>query len=229
MVPPLAALSAKKAAAVMGFRGRTVEMAQRNAGLYGLEGAHFPWETAPNDGHDAAVAPTDWSEQHISLDVALGTLATARALNDSDWNRETAFPVVSNVAAWLLSRGSWTSKGFEVLHMGGPDETLGQVNNSNFFNLAGMLVLEGALDLAKHMPPNHVDAAKLKEWEEVYSAMVLPETDGVWNSRPTTILMPTSLSHLTHGRTRSTDDVTYRYVVCMMQGYSSRLTRRRTS
>ena len=62
------------------------------------QGAHYPWETAPSDGHDAAVAPTDWSEQHISLDVALGTVATARALNDSDFNRETAFPIVSNVA-----------------------------------------------------------------------------------------------------------------------------------
>lgn len=74
--------------------------------------------------------------RHISLDVALGTLTTARALNDADFNRETAFPVVSNVAAWLLSRGEWTAKGFEVLHMGGPDESLGQVNNSNFFNVA---------------------------------------------------------------------------------------------
>ena len=49
----------------MGFRGRTVDMAKRNAGLYGFDGAHYPWETAPSDGHDAAVAPTDWSEQHM--------------------------------------------------------------------------------------------------------------------------------------------------------------------
>eukprot|EP00662_Eupelagonemidae_sp_cell21_P013923 gene13923-16448_t len=60
----------------------------RNAGLYGFRGAH--------DGHDACVAPTDWSEQHISLDVALGSL--------------------------------------------------GQVNNSNFFNIAGMMVLQGAIE-----------------------------------------------------------------------------------
>jgi hypothetical protein len=37
MVPPLAVLSAPAAGAVMGFRGRTVEMAKRNAGLYGLQ------------------------------------------------------------------------------------------------------------------------------------------------------------------------------------------------
>lgn len=37
MVPPLAVLSAPAAGAIMGFRGRTVEMAKRNAGLYGLQ------------------------------------------------------------------------------------------------------------------------------------------------------------------------------------------------
>lgn len=37
MVPPLAVLSAPAAGAVMSFRGRTVEMAKRNAGLYGLQ------------------------------------------------------------------------------------------------------------------------------------------------------------------------------------------------
>ena len=63
----------------------------------------------------------------ISLDVALGVLATARAYQNIDFNLNTAFPVVSNVATWLLSRGEWTPNGFEVLHMGGPDETLGQV------------------------------------------------------------------------------------------------------
>ena len=66
MVPPLALLSAPAAGAVMGFRGRTgqsIWLSVQNAGLYGFDGAHYPWETAPSDGHDAAVAPTDWSEQ----------------------------------------------------------------------------------------------------------------------------------------------------------------------
>ena len=49
----------------------------------------------------------------------------------------------------------------EVLHMGGPDESLGQVNNSNFFNIAGMMVLEGALDLVKQMPEKYTDQAKV--------------------------------------------------------------------
>ena len=45
--------------------------------------------------------------------------------------------------------------------MGGPDESLGQVNNSNFFNIAGTMVLEGALDLVKQMPEKYTDQAKV--------------------------------------------------------------------
>ena len=63
--------------------------------------------------------------------------------------------------------------------MGGPDETLGQVNNSNFFNIAGMLVLEAGLDLARQMPEHWADAEKLQEWKDAYAAMVLEETEGV--------------------------------------------------
>ena len=39
MVPPLALLSAESAGAVAGFRGRTLEEAQRQAGLFGCEAA----------------------------------------------------------------------------------------------------------------------------------------------------------------------------------------------
>ena len=110
-----------------GFRGRTLDMAKKNARLYGFRGAHFPWETATTDGHDACVAPTDWSEHHIYL-VGRGD---GGAGHEPEFNLETAFPVVSAVANWPASRGQWTDDWFEVLHMGGPDESLGQVNDSN--------------------------------------------------------------------------------------------------
>ena len=76
MIPALALLDAPASAAVTGFRGRTLDMAKRNAGLYGLQGAMYPWETATNDGHDACVAGSDWSEQRkcSALAVAWGVL-----------------------------------------------------------------------------------------------------------------------------------------------------------
>jgi hypothetical protein len=179
MVPALSLLNAPASAAVAGFRGRTLDMAKRNAGLYGLEGAMYPWETATSDGHDACVAGSDWSEQHITLDVGLGVLATARASNDVDFNLNTAFPVLSNVAKWLLSRGEYTSRGFEVLHMGGPDESLGQVNNSNFFNIAGMMVLEGAIEVADTLPIGYADKNAVEDWRKALDSMVVEKTGDV--------------------------------------------------
>jgi len=41
MIPALALLDAPASAAVTGFRGRTLDMAKRNAGLYGLQGAMY--------------------------------------------------------------------------------------------------------------------------------------------------------------------------------------------
>lgn len=169
MVPALALLSAPAAGAVTEFRARTLDMAKRNAGLYGYKGAQYPWEAASSDGHDASVTPTGESDQHVTLDVALGVLATARALNDTDYNMETAFPVVREVATWLCSRGEWSSRGFELLHMDGP-------SNTNFFNMAALLVLQGALQLAELMPAGFVDAKKVKLWRRTYSGMVLTIT-----------------------------------------------------
>ena len=130
MVPPLALLSAPSAAAVCGFRGRFLSEAQKQAGLFGYRGAMYPWQTDTHDGSGATVGGSAWSEQHITLDVALGVWATARALNDMSFNLNTAFPVLSEVATWLLSRGTWTERGFEVLDMGGPDELTPKVDNA---------------------------------------------------------------------------------------------------
>ena len=48
-VPALALLSAPAAAAIEGFRSRTLDMARRNAGLYGIDGAVSPMETGQDD------------------------------------------------------------------------------------------------------------------------------------------------------------------------------------
>lgn len=79
------------------FRGRTLEESQKAASLYGVDGAQFPWETSMSDGSDATTGASLWSEQHITIDVALGVWATARSINSTAFTRDTAFPVLSNV------------------------------------------------------------------------------------------------------------------------------------
>ena len=41
------------------------------------------------------------------------------------------------------------------------------------------MVLEGAIDLAGQMPEQYTDEVKVKEWEEVYEAVVLAMTEGI--------------------------------------------------
>jgi hypothetical protein len=186
MVPPLALLDAPAAASVQSFRGRTLVQAQKIASLYGVDGSQFPWETAMSDGSDATTGASLWSEQHITLDVALGVWSAARAINSTAFTRDTAFPVLSNVADWICSRGTWTARGYEVLHMGGPDETTPKVNNSGYFNVGSMIVLRSAVQLGRQLGTSVgglVDAKSLLKWEKTLAKFYVPRTpEGVIKS-----------------------------------------------
>ena len=179
LVPPLALLDAPAAAAVQGFRGRKLEEPQTIASLYGVGGAQLPWETAMSDGSDATTGGSLWSEQHITLDVALGVFAAARSINSTAFTRDTAFPVLSNVADWICSRGTWTERGFEVLNMGGPDETTPKVNNSGFFNVGSMIVLRSAAQLGRQLGTSMgglLDSKSLLRWEKTLARFFVAKT-----------------------------------------------------
>merc|ERR1711918_321965 len=62
---------------------------------------------------------------------------------------------------------------------GGPDELTPKVNNSNFFNIAGLIVLRGAIALAKTMPTLR-DDREVRQWQRALDEMVIPmNADGV--------------------------------------------------
>lgn len=139
-----------------------------------------------SDGSDATTGASLWSEQHITLDVALGVWSAARAINSTAFTRDTAFPVLSNVADWICSRGTWTARGYEVLHMGGPDETTPKVNNSGYFNVGSMIVLRSAVQLGRQLGTSVgglVDAKSLLKWEKTLAKFYVPKTpEGVIKS-----------------------------------------------
>ena len=138
-------------------------------------------------GSDATTGGSLWSEQHITIDVALGVWAAARSINSTAFIRDTAFPVLSNVADWICSRGTWTERGFEVLYMGGPDETTPKVNNSGYFNVGSMIVLQSAVRLGKQLGTSmggHLDAKSLLKWEKTLAKFFVAKTpDGVSSHR----------------------------------------------
>ena len=68
-------------------------------------------------------ADTGWAEQHIVPDVALGCWEYQLATADQVMLRRGTWPILKNVAEWIESRGTWTPRGFEILHVMGPDES----------------------------------------------------------------------------------------------------------
>ena len=114
----------------------------------------------------------DVGEQHASLDAALGVWEAARAAADPLYTRREAWPVLRGVAEWVGARGTWTTRGFEVLQVMGPDGSVGKVNNSNYVNLASMMVLEAALSCHAMLPPGEQDPAAAAAWREILEAFL---------------------------------------------------------
>lgn len=99
------------------FRVRTHGAARKEAAQFGFAGAMYPWQSSGLDGFEALFADA-WSggqtETHITADVAVGLWESARLSGDDDFGRTEAWPVIADVARWIMSRGEVTGRGFET-------------------------------------------------------------------------------------------------------------------
>ena len=168
---PFALTDPAAARALVEFRVRSLDYAKRLAKLFGYRGAQFPWEAAPVGGYESTptFAATGWDEQHSTPDVALGLWEYQLATNDPTFLREGAWPVLRNVAEWIESRGVFTSKGFEIQHIMGPDEGVPNINNNSYMNLICKMVLSAAIRCAQMVgftPP--------PVWAKIRDALVVP-------------------------------------------------------
>ena len=100
--------------------------ARKEAAQFGFAGAMYPWQSSGLDGFESLFADA-WSggqtETHITPDVAVGLWESTRLSGDDDFGRSEAWPVIADVARWIMSRGEQTSRGFEIRNTQGPDET----------------------------------------------------------------------------------------------------------
>ena len=96
----------------------------------------------------------------MSPDVAFAFSQFLHATHDWEWGRTHAWPVLHGVAAWVVSRGVETSRGFEIKQAGGIAEKSSAVDNNAFVNVAARTAL---LEAARFAEPlgHQADAA----WE----------------------------------------------------------------
>jgi trehalose/maltose hydrolase-like predicted phosphorylase len=168
---PLALAAPATARALLEFRLRGLEWAKREAALYGYRGAQFPWEAAQTGGFETTptFAATGWAEQHVTPDVALGFWEYQLATNDQEFLRDGTWPVLRAVAEWIESRGVATDRGFEIQHIMGPDEGIGNVNNDSYVNLVCRMVLSAAIRCGQM-----VGEAVPSSWKKLQNDLVLP-------------------------------------------------------
>lgn len=176
-LPPLLFSQPDAALAMLEFRSRGLAAARSNARLSGRSGLQFPWEAAPLSGQEAAPGAGDSAahEDHGSLHTARAFGLYADATGDKAFLDEDAWPVLSGVADWIISRATRTGRGLEIQRSTGPAEVPEPPDNDAFTMMAAKQVLRRAIRAAeqtgREAPP---------EWAEAEQDLYLPvRSDGV--------------------------------------------------
>lgn len=176
-VPPLLFFQPDAARALLDFRTRGLDAARSNARLSDRAGVQFPWEAAPLSGQEASPGGGDGAahEDHGSLHTARAFGLYADVTGDAAFLKEDAWPVLSGVADWIVSRTTRTRRGLEILRVTGPAEVPEPPDNDAFTIMAAVQVLRRAIRAAEQtgraVPP---------EWETAADDLYLPvRSDGV--------------------------------------------------
>ncbi len=114
--------------ALLEYRSRHLEAAERNAAMNGQSGVQFPWASTPMNGDEGlrTSAPLVLFEQHVSLCVALAFARQFHVSGDVDYLHRRAWPVIKMVADWIESRWTRTERGLELLDTLGIAEQRGR-------------------------------------------------------------------------------------------------------
>lgn len=149
-VPPLSLIQPQAAAALLGFRTRTLEAARHNAMLQGRRGLKFPWEAGSSRGEEAAPggAQAAAREDHINLHVARAFAFYADATGDLRFLRDKAWPVLAGVAEWLEDRVDPVRGGYEMREVGGPAERKTLHDNDAVTLLTSRVMLRRTVEAA---------------------------------------------------------------------------------
>jgi len=169
MFPPVLLSAPESARAMLDYRSRLLPAARHNAALMGFRGIMFPWESSNSGSEVTPVwASTGILEHHVTSDIALAFAQYVHVTGDEIFLREEAWPVLREVARWILSRVTPTRRGYEILNVIGPDEGSVNINNSAYFNAACIRALQEAQWAARHL-----GYKPSLEWQEVAKKIVL--------------------------------------------------------
>jgi trehalose/maltose hydrolase-like predicted phosphorylase len=171
MYPSLLATQPDLAREMLQYRVDRLAAARTYAQATGFAGARFPWESAlSGDEETPSCCNTGKFEVHVSSDVALAMWQYWLATGDREWLRRDAWPVVSGIADFWVSRSHDNPDGSRSIdRVIGPDEYHEEVADSVYTNVAARDSLRIAAQVAALVgqPADPV-------WERVAAALRIP-------------------------------------------------------
>lgn len=175
-VPVLSFVQPQAAGALLDYRFRNLDQARANAKMMGRAGAQFPWESSPSRGEECAPLPgtAAWHEDHASLDVGRAFALYANTTGLAEFRLEKAWPVLSAVADWVVSRVRRTPDGYEIRASMGIAEREEPVDNAAFSNMAAVVVLRDAIRCGEQLD-RQVDP----RWRAIAAGMAIPRRGAV--------------------------------------------------
>jgi len=175
--PALLLLHPRRAAALVGFRSRTLAQAEARAARHGYAGAMYPWESDPWTGDDQtpefARVNAD-REVHVNAAVALAQWQYYLASGDRDWLRAHGWPVLGAVADFWASRASWDEhrQHSGLLHLTSVEEDYTDVDNEAYTNTAAWRSVQAAIAAA-----GVLGIAPDPRWLELERTLYIPPRD----------------------------------------------------
>lgn len=152
------------------YRANRMEPARRHAALYGYDGIQYPWESGiTGEAAGPADADTTWGEHHVVPDAACMVWEYCQTTQDDDFVEKNAWPLLRDVARWILSRGRMTERGFEISDIVGVDEFSSCVKNNSHMNLMCRMALQAAIHCAERLGKRPDP-----KWKVAFDRMILP-------------------------------------------------------
>src|SRR3954454_6595106 len=165
MYPGMLATEPALAKQMLQYRVDRLDAARQNAQLTGYQGARFPWESALSWLEETpSCCLTGKLEVHVNSDIALGMWQYWLATGDRDWLANSAWPLVSGIADFWLSRSVHNSDGsWSIRDVIPPDEYAEHVDDSVYTNISARdslrIASRVAAILGKPVSPAWTDVA----------------------------------------------------------------------
>ncbi|MCE5278695.1 MAG: hypothetical protein ABFD92_13180 [Planctomycetaceae bacterium] len=116
LLPAVAPAAPDAAQAMLRFRLASIPSARAAGLLLGLQGAMFPLQAAAGGEEGCPPADSAAGDHRATPRVALAFWEYFLATGDEDFLRRAVWPVLSDYARWIESRGRFTAEGFEIVN-----------------------------------------------------------------------------------------------------------------